>query len=219
LSYEIVEHFFTVSGEAPLSGLPIYLVRFSGCNLSCAYCDTGYHAQALEVISHDELLNMIQEAIAEYPGAAVLFTGGEPLERGRTPGLVNCALRFPETVFLVETNGSIPLPDVLPENMRFVLDWKMPSSGHAGTFAVRNIPRLRHDKDCIKIVVARDDLPLLQGILAAIRHDNSRVPVFLSPVEGRIRLDELAEYIVSNRLAVSLSLQMHKIIWGNRRGV
>lgn len=214
-----MERFFTLSGEAPLPGMPIYLVRFSGCNLSCAYCDTPYHVQAEESISQNGLIDLIGAAVADYPGVAVLFTGGEPLERGRSSGLINCVEHFPETEFIVETNGTIPLPEVLPDNMRFVLDWKMPSSGHKGTFAISNLPKLRGEKDCIKIVVAQEDLPVLPGILAEIRKGNRAVPVYLSPVDGRIRLDDLAEYIFQNRLQVSLSLQLHKIIWGNRRGV
>ena len=86
MNYAINEKFFTLSGEAPNMGMPIFLIRFSGCNLNCSYCDTTYHKEINENLSHEELHRLVVEATTEYSGVSVLFTGGEPLLGERAHG-------------------------------------------------------------------------------------------------------------------------------------
>ena len=43
--------------------------------------------------------------------------------------------------------------------------------------------------------------------------------ILLSPVHGEINPELLASWILRDNLPVRLQLQLHKIIWGNKKGV
>jgi len=43
--------------------------------------------------------------------------------------------------------------------------------------------------------------------------------ILLSPVHGEIKPESLASWILRDSLPVRLQLQLHKIIWGNKKGV
>ena len=68
---KINEIFYSIQGEGYRTGTPAVVVRFSGCNLKCPFCDTQ-HSSGREM--SDE--KIIQE-ICFYPTRFVVFTGGE----------------------------------------------------------------------------------------------------------------------------------------------
>ena len=69
---KINEIFYSLQGEGHFAGTPAVFVRFSGCNLTCGFCDTdhrrgeewGEEAVVAEVLRH--------------PARHVVLTGGEP---------------------------------------------------------------------------------------------------------------------------------------------
>ena len=219
MNLDICEKFFSISGEAPRSGFPCYVVRFSGCNLSCAYCDTSYHAEIREQLSEENLFAEISAKAAMYPSAFIMFTGGEPLLFGRDRVISSIAEKLSETTFYVETNGSLKIENFSLKNLRYVVDWKTPSSGEQKSFCRENLEHLRPGIDCVKIVVSSEDLPFAEDALREIKLANRGLEVFFSPQWGAIGFDELAAFIVERRLDAALSLQLHKIIWGDKRGV
>lgn len=213
-TFPIVERFFTVSGEAPTAGQPMYLIRFSGCNLNCHYCDTPNRNEIDEQLTFMQLSKEIAESQKKYPSAFVLFTGGEPLLNERMEAISQLAAEHSETLFYVETNGSIFIRDFGKGNLRYVVDWKTPSSGESKSFCVNNIKKLRAGLDCIKIVVDKNDLQYIQSIISEIKKNNAGLDIYLSPQTGKIELKDLASFIIENHLDTRLSLQLHKIIWG-----
>jgi 7-carboxy-7-deazaguanine synthase len=217
--FDIVEKFYTISGEAPHAGRPMYLVRFARCNLDCSYCDTKYRDEVAASLTVEELSGDVRMAFDAYPAAFILFTGGEPLLGERREGLSLVASRLPGVECYVETNGSIPIADVDNPWLRYVVDWKAPSSGFGDSFHLGNLPLLRPGLDCLKIVVASEDLDEIPRMMREIRKANPTVDVYLSPQWGRIGLDELAAFIIDGRIDARLSLQLHKVIWGDKRGV
>lgn len=219
LMFNIVEKFYSLNGEAPSTGKPVYIVRFTGCNLSCVYCDTEYKDEINISMTKQDLVCDIAKAVGAYPGVSVLFTGGEPLLGDRQFELMEVMRAFPAVEFFIETNGSVTINDFTVSNSRFVVDWKMPSSGFGDSFIMDNIDKMRPGVDCIKMVVSKDDLPGLIEKIDIIRKINKTLDIFISPQWGNIDFDKLAEFIIDNRLQVSLSLQIHKVIWGNKRGV
>jgi 7-carboxy-7-deazaguanine synthase len=219
LNLEIVEKFFTVSGEAPQPGKPIYLVRFAGCNLDCVYCDTEYRNEVNFTYTIDELIADIANAVKAYPAAEILFTGGEPLIGERQSALEKIYEHFSEKNFYIETNGSIPITGFCHANAHYVVDWKTDSSGCGDRFCTDNLEKMRAGHDCIKIVVSSADLVTLTEKIDLIKNTNRGIEIYLSPQWGKIAFDELAAFIIDNRLDASISLQLHKIIWGNKRGV
>lgn len=218
--FEIVEKFITLSGEAPIIGSPIFLIRFSRCNLKCSYCDTSYNTEINEILSVEDLKNEISSAVSSYPALKVLFTGGEPLLNERRDTLPDIIESFPETDFYIETNGSIHITDFSHHNSHYVMDWKTPSSGSPDCFNQKNLKDIRFTHDCIKFVVNHADLTWVKDKIQFIHHIMLKLPIFLSPQWDQIGLKDLAEFIIQHKLPVSLSLQLHKLIWGkDARGV
>lgn len=218
--FEIVEKYITLSGEAPDAGEPVFLIRFSRCNLICDYCDTDYHNEVSRMYSEDELAAEIEQALEEYPALKVLFTGGEPLLGNRQAALYELMKRLSQVTFHIETNGSQRIEHFDLSNCTYVVDWKTPSSGQGESFHPENLKRLRAGRDCIKIVTAQSDLEWVKERVELIAKSNPGLAVYLSPQWERIGFEELARFIIDNRLPAALSLQIHKLIWGSEeRGV
>lgn len=214
ITFPIVERFFTLSGEAPTAGHPMYLIRFAGCNLNCSYCDTPNRNNTNEYLTFTQLSGELTKVNKEYPGAFVLFTGGEPLLGERMEAISQLAAEHCDMLFYVETNGSIFIQDYGKGNLRYVADWKTHSSGEGESFCKKNLQKLRAGLDCIKIVVDKNDLSSLKSKIDEIKQNNAGLDIYLSPQTGKIELQDLAAFIIENRLDVRLSLQLHKIIWG-----
>ena len=216
---EIVEKFITLSGEAPAAGYPVFLIRFAECNLQCRYCDTMYCGEVNEKTTVEKLCSEIRDREQNYPGIKIMFTGGEPLLADRQKKLVRIMKKLPDSSFYIETNGSQVIEDFNIPGVHYVADWKTPSSGYGDCFCLENLPRYRPANDCIKIVTAEEDLQWVLAKVGQIKKVNPLLPVYLSPQAGNISLEKLASFIMEHKLPVSLSLQMHKIIWGDKRGV
>lgn len=71
-TYKINEIFYSLQGEGFYTGTPSVFVRFSGCNLSCPFCDTDHNQGVM--MTADE----IAAAVNAYPASHVVLTGGEP---------------------------------------------------------------------------------------------------------------------------------------------
>ena len=75
----LTERFFCLEGEGLLMGTPCFLIRFSGCNLRCTWCDSkhsSWHDHVFTVSSVEEVF----ADLVKVPGW-VSYTGGEPLWR------------------------------------------------------------------------------------------------------------------------------------------
>ncbi|OHD17081.1 MAG: hypothetical protein A2086_06270 [Spirochaetes bacterium GWD1_27_9] len=210
---EIVEKFITISGEAPTIGEPIFLIRLSGCNLTCSYCDTTYNNEVNEYISSDNLKNEIIENVQDFPELKVLFTGGEPLLKERQEDIFAIINDLKYINFYIETNGSVPITNFTLPNCYFVADWKSPTSKNEIDFYLDNLKHFRIDKDCIKFVVSKDDLHWLKTKISHINKINPFLPLYVSPQFNKITLEEIADFIIKNKLPLKMSFQFHKIIW------
>jgi len=116
----------------------------------------------------------------------------------------------------IETNGSLPL-DSLPssEEIMISMDIKCPSSGMSGHNLYENLSFLSL-RDQLKFVIAdRIDYLFAKKVLS--EHDVN-APVILTPAGGTDLLP-LAEWVLEDKLWVRVLPQLHKIIWGGRRGV
>jgi len=106
----ITEIFHSIQGEGPCTGTPAIFVRFSGCNLSCPWCDESDKEDQTQDLSTSELLKLITGIFA--PSGLVVLTGGEPLIQP----IVSLVRVLTELGFFVhiETNGTSWQEDLGP---------------------------------------------------------------------------------------------------------
>lgn len=141
---KINELFYSLQGEGYHTGTPAVFIRFSGCNLTCPFCDTR----------HEEGTLMSDEAIVEevmkYPARLVILTGGEPGLWIDRP-LVDALHRAGKYV-CIETNGTCVLPDNI--------DWV--------TCSPKEGARVKLDRaDEVKVVYVGQDVSAYLDIPAA----------------------------------------------------
>jgi len=73
----LVEEFYTIQGEGFHTGKPAYFIRVGGCDVGCSWCDTKFSWNPVlhPVVPAEQII----DHVLEYPAAAVVVTGGEPL--------------------------------------------------------------------------------------------------------------------------------------------
>jgi 7-carboxy-7-deazaguanine synthase len=212
---KVNEIFHSIQGESSWAGRPCTLVRLTGCNLRCAYCDTTYAYEEGEWMEIPAIESRIEE-----PGCRLIeITGGEPLLQNETPVLIRRLLDRGYTV-LLETNGSQDI-GIIDERCVRIVDIKCPSSGEAERFDRGNLPKLTATDEIKFVIGGREDYDYARKFIGgALSSANLLLPPLFSPVSGRMDVESLASWILEDRLDVRLQIQLHKIIWGaDRRGV
>lgn len=105
--YSVYETFHSVQGEGINTGIPMFFIRFAGCNVQCGFCD---QPEALLMsagieMSFDALLQLAEESGCQW----VCLTGGEPTLQKDLDILVH-ELRWRGMSVAIETNGTGPIP-------------------------------------------------------------------------------------------------------------
>jgi 7-carboxy-7-deazaguanine synthase len=224
----VVEIFPTIEGEGTKAGFPTTFVRLYNCNLRCRWCDTKYsyapHAPAFTASVAE-----IRDRVVAYGNHYLCLTGGEPLlYTDRVLVLIQALAELPVLQDIhIETGGAVHLGPfarlreehpAVAEKVRFILDYKLPSSGEEHRM-IRDNYALLKPQDEIKFVIGDE-----QDFAAALRVLDTWVeqgqPLF-SPVFETMPPARLVELMQAHGLKdVKLSLQLHKVIWDpNRRGV
>jgi 7-carboxy-7-deazaguanine synthase len=216
----ITEIFKSIQGEGTRAGLPCVFVRLTGCNLRCTWCDTAYAFYGGQKMAHADVLERIRELAGGGSDriSLVEITGGEPLLQPETPVLAADLLDGGYTV-MIETSGERFVGDLPPEVVK-ILDVKCPDSGEPNTFDMSNLDVI-DNKDEIKFVISsRRDYEFARSFARKHKLTQRVREVLFSPVfpdaEGKwagLEAQELAEWILADRLPVRLGLQLHKFIW------
>jgi len=202
----VSEIFLSIQGEGTRAGRPCAMIRLSGCNLRCTWCDTQYAWEGGENMSVDQIL----AAAGEFQCPLVEVTGGEPLIQ---PEVLRLLSRLLDSGYetLLETNGSLDISQVDPRVVRIV-DFKCPGSGEDPRNLWANVEHLT-DRDEVKFVlVDRTDYVFARGALREYAL-TEKCPVIFSPVLGRLEPSALADWILEDKLDVRIGLQLHRIIF------
>ncbi|MDM7917562.1 MAG: 7-carboxy-7-deazaguanine synthase QueE [Methanosarcina sp.] len=177
-SANIREVFCSVQGEGPYVGMRQAFVRFSGCNLSCSYCDTnfanpgncdyervegsGVFEKVPNPVSIEKLESMLQPFKKLH---SISLTGGEPLLHADF--IEKLKLSAP---LYLESNMTLPeQARKLSENIAYVAgDFKLPEAIRGicpetrevhveNTIECFKLLRKNDSRDCFcKIVIGRD---------------------------------------------------------------
>jgi 7-carboxy-7-deazaguanine synthase len=154
-------------------------------------------------------------AIEPHQCELVEITGGEPLIQQEVPRLAEELLRRNYKV-LIETSGAQDI-SVLPSDVIKIMDIKCPDSGMMEKMDWQNLERLS-PKDEIKFVVnSRKDFDWAADVVQRYQLHRKNLVLF-SPVYRTMPPEELAEWILKDRVPVRFQIQLHKILWGETPG-
>ena len=204
---QITEIYHSLQGEGSRAGIPCVFVRLAGCHLRCTWCDTEYGYTGGKEMAINEILT----AVEEYDCELVEVTGGEPLMQEEAPGLMKSLLEKGYKV-LLETSGACDI-SVVPEEVIRIVDMKCPGSEMTEKNDYRNLSLLT-DQDELKFVIAdKNDFEwscnLIKDYGIEKRQNN-----FISPVHGKVNLEDLAAWVLDADVNLRLQVQLHKVIWG-----
>ena len=214
-TYKVNEIFCSIQGEGSQTGQSMIFVRFSGCDMSCPFCDTD----------HSHFTEMTAKQIAEqcsvlltkkkpwYP-LPICFTGGEPTLQVDKE-LYDAFLGRGFDGFHMETNGNrrCGVEDLLdhitisPKQRPHLIDSEMLDLLMTG--------RLRSKLD-LKIVwdESNPDLPALIQEWGSLPFNGFFIqPLTVSSESGSlmVNLPNAVQYVLDHPWW-RMSIQMHKMI-------
>jgi len=211
-SLRITEIFLSLQGEANTVGVPTVFVRLTGCPLRCVYCDSEYAFTGGRQI----LLEDIVQQVSGYRVRHVTVTGGEPLAQPNVHNLLSQLCDMDLQVSL-ETSGALDVAEVDPRVVK-VVDLKTPGSAESHRNRWANVGHLQpHDQ--IKFVLCdRQDYDWAK--LKCDEHSlyDKAADVLMSPSFGQLQAEQLADWIIQDRVPVRMQIQLHKLLWGDEPG-
>lgn len=245
-SLRVTERYLCVEGEGRTLGALTFLIRLSGCDLRCWWCDSKFSSFREDEARELAWRGLLKEVL-DSGAAWVSFSGGEPTWRGpaelRSLAALARALRRAGRKVKVESNGRR-----LPPELDGLVDlWsvapKFDSRRRAQTAAMRYersvlkalLRRVGPQGLQLKFVVCDEagapspwDLEQAVGLLRALGPQARRVPVFFVPQAYeagdylvRCRALELGVKKLLRRLPgfdLRVQPQWHRVLYGDERG-
>ena len=209
----LAQVFSSIQGEGLFTGLRQAFIRFSQCNLKCAYCDSKNSQRLLPHFLHEivpgsgnfkkennpvtvkQLIQLLHPFISDKCQIhSIALTGGEPLLQANFIHELCAAMN--QVNFYLETNGVLPeeLLKVVDEIDFISMDYKLPGSSGGQDFSQEHLEFLkigRHRMTQVKIVVTRKttdhEFMKAVGIIALVE---PKIPLIIQPenTRGRLRL-------------------------------
>ncbi|MDX1386447.1 MAG: 7-carboxy-7-deazaguanine synthase QueE [bacterium] len=237
----LIEIFESLQGEGPYAGEPMVFVRFQGCALACAFCDTPAsfetHPQfrversprTAEFIQFPNPVSpkALSELVAGFKAKTLSVTGGEPLHQASFLKAW-LPLTEKENRVLLETNG------VLVEELKQIIDGvdiismdiKLPSATGTRAYWEEHAAFLevaRQKEVYVKVVLVDSTSPEdLESAIQLVQRYVPEAPFILQPVtpHGPIQetirkdyLQELFELSQRHLSDVRIVPQLH-VQWG-----
>lgn len=222
---KVTEVFLSIQGEGVYAGEDHVFVRFHGCNLRCAFCDTP-QPEIPEESSIRTVVDKIFDADKDKKAKAVTITGGEPLLHTQFLKVLLPALRERGYKIHLDTNGT--LPDKAKEVIGLVdivaMDIKLPSSTKEKHFWKEHLEFLKASKAkevFIKMVITDEthdaDIEKAIGLIESV---DRNIPLILQPasafgdfrgVPDNARLLEWQKKARSRLKDVRIIPQLHKL--------
>ena len=226
-SYAISELFTSIQGEGEVIGMPSHFIRLYRCDLTCSWCDSKYtwlrQDQAVErkdytSMSAEEILGWLRK---EPRAPLVTLTGGEPMLQPLLPLVAALDTRGYQVV--VETNGLHRPEQTLRELVRY---WAVsPKLKNAG-MDIKWGPLdwlAKTQNYYLKFVICdpATDLPEIQEFIESRGLPSGKV--ILQPdglaADYETILRSVAEFVRDRGYPYRVLPQLHRLLWGLRRGV
>ena len=186
---KVSEVFLSIQGEGVYAGEDHVFVRFHGCNLRCAFCDTP-QPEAPEDSSIRAVVDKIFDANKGKKAKAVTITGGEPLLHTQFLKVLLPVLREKGYKIHLDTNGT--LPDKAKEIIGLVdiiaMDIKLPSSTKNRHFWEEHLEFLkaaRAKEVFVKIVITDETHDAdIEKAIELIETVDKNIPLILQPASA-----------------------------------
>jgi len=220
----ILEIFSSIQGEGPYVGERQIFIRFAGCNLNCAYCDTARNRRALKLAVKDIILK-IRKLNKKVKHHTVSLTGGEPLLHAEFLEKLLPELKNRGYKIYLETNAT--LPRALKRVLRYIdyvcADIKLPSVAKQKAlwrFHKEFIRLVRFKKIFVKIIVSDKlksrDFKKATALLSSV---DKNITLVIQPVISgkKVKIStpalfKLQEYALRTLRNVLVIPQVHKIL-------
>ena len=212
----IAEIFSSIAGEGAWMGRPAVFIRFSGCNLSCEWCDEKHARTGGTLTSMEEIIEECRRSGLKR----VVVTGGEPLLQKED--CVSLVKKLMDVGFkvMIETNGT--LLNRLSQEERAILRCceitVSPKKGHLSGNAVRTAMSLSAQ---FKFVVGGESWSCEEVREIVEKYSIDRENVWLMPlsVNGVIE-DDLARTVwdFCVKEGYNYSDRLHVRVWKGEKG-
>ena len=212
MALKIFEIFHSLQGETSRFGLPTVFVRLTGCPMRCTYCDTEY---AFSGGSNMQIADILQK-VAEFGTKYVTVTGGEPLAQKECLVLLHALCDAGYSVSL-ETGGAM---DIAPVDARVsvILDIKTPASNEEKNMLWANINHVKATDEIKFVLCNRADYDWAKAKIIELKL-TEKCPILFSPSFHDLPAEQLAGWVLEDKLTVRMQIQLHKILWGEKQGV
>jgi len=198
---KIADIFSSIQGEGKYLGSPMIFVRFAGCDVGCAWCDTDHAVR--EELGAEDLISRIR--VLYQPGFLISLTGGEPLLQVEALEEVLPLLKKEGMPVFLETNGIRyqEFARVSPWIDIVAMDFKLPSSTGCRAFWAEHremIDLVRAKEMFVKIVVtAKTSLDDIDGAVDIIASVDPGITVYLQPETSQIKDGALAACVTMQK--------------------
>ena len=210
---KVCEIFSSIQGESSFAGIPCTFIRLTGCNLRCSYCDTSHAYYEGQEFTVDEVIREVQRTGINL----VEITGGEPLLQNEAHLLIKRLIDEGYKV-LVETNGSQDIKKI-DKKAIVILDIKTPNSGMSKEMDFSNLDYIKSSDEIKFVITNREDYEWSKDIIQKYKL-MEKCKLLFSPAFGPLPPENLAKWIIGDKLRIRFNLQLHKYIFSSeQRGI
>ena len=218
---KVSDIFYSVQGEGIYSGSPQVFVRFYGCRLNCAFCDTRLNA--FDKYTPLGLWRRLKAYTQDYH--SLCLTGGEPLLEKKFLKQFLPLAKYDGKIIYLETNGIevAALKELIEQIDIIAMDIKLPSSTRMRPFwqEHRRFLRAALGKEVfVKMVVClrttREDIA--QAVKLLVEAGAKDIPLILQPnyfelnKELQAKLRALRYYCLRSLKQVRVVPQLHRLM-------
>lgn len=218
--------YFAIQGEGKNIGKPLIIIRLSGCNLRCDWCDSKYTWQEQKnslTFEIDEFIKYLDQ-FNQKNNKHLLFTGGEPTLQKKALNILLKKLKN-EYTFEIETNGVIEVSqNFLKLFSQYNVSLKLENSKNQNINCLnqKSIHKLVLAKNTIfKFVVSsKSDLEKIQAIQKKYQIPSEKIYLMPEGVTEK-EIQNKAKMIIPYCLDFhyNFSTRLHILVYGNQRGV